>query len=105
MHPSREYNVRQCVIWSRLRRVLSGKLLLRVCDTANTFMMSLLSLRDPARTGNPARRMLYGILEWKSTFNHVLVVSCNCFVGLGIERDFGTSAPPQKLVVKIIALS
>ena len=25
MYPSREYNVRQCVIWPRLRRLLSGK--------------------------------------------------------------------------------
>ena len=39
--------------------------------------------------------MLYGILGWKSTFNHVFVVSCNCFVGLGIERDFSTSVPPR----------
>jgi hypothetical protein len=57
------------------------------------------------KTGNSAHRMLYGILGWKSTFNHVFVVSCNCFVGLGIERDFSTSIPPQKLVARTIALS
>ena len=106
MYPSREYNVRQCVIWPRLRRLLSGKYIATaVCDTANTFMMSLLSLRNPARTGNSAHRMLYGILRWKSTFNHVFVVSCNCFAGLGIERDFSTSVPPQKLVARTITLS